>query len=651
VVNLISHIPIMTNLQLLLIDISPIVRLGLRAVFVDYSDLQVVAEIESGSDAGNVLNAIANIGDGNHPNLVIWDLDVQKFGLGDRGGFPERQSMGDRGECLWLCQQLKKQYPNLPILLFTELQLPAFLVMAKQSGVNGYCSKNLAVAELVAVIRQVASGENYWPGEVQEQSRGGEREIFGNRSLHRRLINHISGSGMQQIDFEIAELNQQLENHRRLGTEDLASLVDGLFLTGRRRELWAARWILSQLLITGEEPNNQVDREQINFDQSSDFSLPVTKVAPGVSNLQLSVKSLATNNLPAVLFDTAAAKLQSNLVNLTGETLEIDIFQLTRKRELISVILQKLQNVLDELRSAQLPLRELSEKRSAIIRDLWETVVADFFGKYYALRIEQANVSGDIGAFSQQRLAAIEGNETFIVPPSSMLFSEGKERIEVVPILLQEGKLVESSILDKIPLVVELLAHLVFQTPLIIDNASYLSGSPEAMLRAQAILENLVIQLANGVVQPLLNNFADLEEIKQKFYNRELISTREIERFRNDLSWKYRIEKLVGEPQAIFESRFLLLVLTERGIQKISIYAPRNMELAQLSGVQLVVTLLLEMRDAIAPRIRSIVAFLGTGIVYVLTQVIGRGIGLVGRGIIQGIGNSLQDGKYSNTNK
>ncbi|WP_234709980.1 DUF3685 domain-containing protein, partial [Kamptonema formosum] len=62
-------------------------------------------------------------------------------------------------------------------------------------------------------------------------------------------------------------------------------------------------------------------------------------------------------------------------------------------------------------------------------------------------------------------------------------------------------------------------------------------------------------------------------------------------------------------------------------IQKISIYSPRNQELAQLSGVQLVVTLVLEMRDATAPRVRAIIAFLGTGVVYVLTQVIGRGIG------------------------
>lgn len=75
------------------------------------------------------------------------------------------------------------------------------------------------------------------------------------------------------------------------------------------------------------------------------------------------------------------------------------------------------------------------------------------------------------------------------------------------------------------------------------------------------------------------------------------------------------------------------------------IYAPRNDELATLSGIPFLVTLVLEARDAIAPRVRAAVSFLGRGVVYVLTEVIGRGIGLVGRGIVKGIGNALQEPK------
>ncbi len=126
------------------------------------------------------------------------------------------------------------------------------------------------------------------------------------------------------------------------------------------------------------------------------------------------------------------------------------------------------------------------------------------------------------------------------------------------------------------------------------------------------------------------------------------ISTRDIERFRNDLSWKYRLNNYVKEAQRIFESRYELFVLAPRGIAKISIYAPRGQELAQLSGIPLVVTLILEFRDAIAPRLRSLLSFLGSGFVFILTKIIGRGLGLIGRGILQGIGSvSLPESWYS----
>ena len=95
----------------------------------------------------------------------------------------------------------------------------------------------------------------------------------------------------------------------------------------------------------------------------------------------------------------------------------------------------------------------------------------------------------------------------------------------------------------------------------------------------------------------------------------------------------------MNEPQAIFESRYELFVFAPRGIAKISIYSPRNQELAKLADIPLAVTLLLELRDAIAPRLQSLLSFLGNGIVFVLTQIIGRGLGLVARGILQGIGS------------
>jgi hypothetical protein len=122
-----------------------------------------------------------------------------------------------------------------------------------------------------------------------------------------------------------------------------------------------------------------------------------------------------------------------------------------------------------------------------------------------------------------------------------------------------------------------------------------------------------------------------------------LLSSREIERFRNNLSWRYRVDRSFREPKNIFESQYRLFTLTGRGIKQVAIYAPRTDELADLSGLPYIVTLALETRDAVAPRLRSAFSFVGNSVVYVLTEVIGRGIGLVGRGVLKGLGNVWQD--------
>jgi hypothetical protein len=71
---------------------------------------------------------------------------------------------------------------------------------------------------------------------------------------------------------------------------------------------------------------------------------------------------------------------------------------------------------------------------------------------------------------------------------------------------------------------------------------------------------------------------------------------------------------------------------------------PRDAELRDLGWVQQLVTLSLETRDALAPQLQSLIKGLGDLFVVLLTQVVGRSIGLVGRGIRQGMGRSLSRG-------
>ena len=575
--------------HILLIDDDPIFRLGLRTALEGFPDVQVIAEVDTGTEALFILGEREDAVD-----LVVLELAIAPSNTNGLSG-------------LALCQQLKTDYPNLPVLLLTAESEPRLLMAAKASGVEGYCAKGCTSAALVQAIRQLMSGQPDW--QISEQLPAPISSVRP-PSWHHRMRSY----GLQQIENTLAKVTQELQNPN-------LSNLDWVFWSGRRRELLAARWMVNQLLPTDvivvERQRGGVGEEDAG-NSAANLSASVgtvvrtrgrRDVANSVANLSTSPRLSISASSSYSPIDATLAKLQSSLSNFTGVVLEIDILQAEKRQDLLYIVLQKFAEILEELRFSQITLEQLPQKRSLILRDLWQVSITDFFGKYYTLPV---------------------GNDEF----------------EVVNVLLSDAGVVQDAILNKIPLVVELLGQQLFESPLVIDNVLYSASTPEATARAEFLLQNLIIQVANAVIQPLLNEFADVETIKQSFYNRSLISSREIARFRNNLSWRYRLSKLILEPQAIFESRYNLFVITDTGIKQTSIYAPRRQELEQLRGIPLVVTLAYETRDAIAPRLRATIGWVGRGVVYILTQVVGRSIGLVVRGVIQGVGSTLQDTRF-----
>jgi DNA-binding NarL/FixJ family response regulator len=576
-------------IRLLLIDDDPIFRLGLRTALETFPDLQVVAEADTGTEALDQLERLTS----DAMDLIVLELASDRSNSASLSGLP-------------LCQRLRTEYPNRPILLLTSVLEPRILKSAQELGINGYCPKGSAIADIVQIIRQLASGQLAW-------QRLPEFPVVVNQTVCPPSWHHkLRSYGLQQIESTLAVVSQELEKPN-------LSDFDWLFWSGRRRELLAARWVINQLLPTDvivvEETGGQ-DRGALPYTPTRRAGgtgrLSETEgergsaVAPANALSLPQESALAQSTTP---FDVTLANLQSSSSNLSGVPLEIDILATEKKRELLYIVLRKLSEILEELRFSQVIPDQLLQMRLQILQDLWQASVTDFLGKYYTLPM-------------------------------------GSQNLEVVNVLLGYAAVIQLSTLDKIPLVVEFLSHQLFETPLMIDGVPYPAQTPEALARAEILLQNLIIQVANGVMQPLLNEFADTEIIKQSFYDKRLMSSREIARFRNNLSWRYRVSQWLNEPQAIFESRYNLFVLTDTGIKQTSIYSPRRRELEQLRGIPLAVSLAFEARDAFAPRLRGSIAWAGKGVVYVLTQVVGRAIGLVVRGVIQGIGSTLQETRF-----
>ena len=549
-------------ITLILIDSDPIFRLGLSMALSSFNDLQIIGQAETAAVVWECLAAQV-------PDIAIIE-----------------PNLGDITPDGWeICQQIQQQYPQVKICLLSSTEDLLRLNRAKNSGVAGYCNKGMPITEIVAVLRQLARGQQNWQAMMAKpQPPPAKQWLVRLRQL-----------GLAEIDENLHKVNQRL-NYAQ------SSLVDRLFWQGRRRELRTVRWLVKQLL--------PVEVIMIPDSPSLGDQPALSLLSVGTGQLPTITSPLSTN--AAIAFNKTLAKIAGDFNNLTGIALEITILQADKRRELLYVVLQQMIKSLEKLQVLNLGQEQLAEQVSLVLDEIWRNSILDFFSKYYQ---------------------TVSQNQ------------------DLEDIIAEERSVIHKEILGKIPLVDQLFAYFLANHNLIIDGVEYRPESPEARERADFILQNLILKIANAVLTVILNNFSGIEAIKNLLYDRRLLSHREIARFRNELSWRYRREKYWEEPQDIFESKYRLLIFQDSSIKIILIYAPRQQELEQLQGVRWLVTVFWEFRDAITPRLQAIAHAIGNVLVYLLTQIIGRGIGLIGRGIIQGLGSTFQDIRYNRKSK
>ena len=407
--------------------------------------------------------------------------------------------------------------------------------------------------------------------------------------LWQKALARLSQTGRIELEETLQEIEEKLTNPN-------LSDWERVFLVGRKRELLTARWL-----------SNRLVAEEIVLEQGASEA-PATEIVP-VSSVELAPLPIFADSANKSIFERVVTDIQIGLNNRTKIPLEIDILQPAVQKSLCHLILQRLSETI-----VRVPIANtLEQNYTPYFRELWQWCTEHFFVRYYGKLIPE----------EEQQLAIV---------------------------IDREFEIVNQNILSYIYGVPELFEYLLGKPGLAVDNIVYQSDDPEAIARIEFLLHNLIVHLANGVMQTILNNFYDLEVFKYRLYKSQYRSDRQLARFRNQLSWKYRQEYYFTNPQNIFDSRYRLFVLSGGAIRTTYIYAPRKVELEQLTGIPWLSTIAIETRDAIAPLVRKAIALAGSGAVFVLTQVIGKGLGLIGKGIIQGIGSTIKDVPY-NRNK
>ncbi|MCT2535897.1 response regulator transcription factor [Aquibacillus koreensis] len=124
-------------IKILLVDDHAVVRMGLKVLLNAVENMEVVGEASEGNEGIKLANELK-------PDVVLMDL-----------------SMPHGKDGLTATTELKKQLPNISILILTMHDDEEYLFRAIQAGASGCVLKSAPHHELIEAIKSVCNGNAY----------------------------------------------------------------------------------------------------------------------------------------------------------------------------------------------------------------------------------------------------------------------------------------------------------------------------------------------------------------------------------------------------------------------------------------------------------------------------------------------------------
>jgi hypothetical protein len=390
-------------------------------------------------------------------------------------------------------------------------------------------------------------------------------------------------SGLAQIEAEQQRCRQWLELSSPGG-------LSRLLLLGRLRELAMARRLL--LWLWGP------------VSLAFPAAMPATS-PPAAAGTAITLRQRTADGVWQAIQQRLIEAARVGLSNRSGQLLALEGLSESHRRDLLLALISQLDLLITRLRHDQLRGEDLELRWLKLQPELRSLALRQMAGEYVQLPQDGS-----------------------LLPVADTLTSSAN---------LQSQD-------PELPSPLPMLAALVQAQPLLVDGRLLAPDEPQALLQLEALISNWLIRTAELISAELLACCSTWPELRRYLLTGELLATRNLERLRNQLNSQQRWGNWFERPVQLYESRRLLYRLEAGAITPLLLTEPRDLELRRLGWVQQLVTLTLESRDALAPQVQAFFRRLGDLVVVVLTQVIGRAIGLVGRGILQGMGRSVGRG-------
>nr|AUG32264.1 hypothetical protein PLO_265 [Paulinella longichromatophora] len=395
------------------------------------------------------------------------------------------------------------------------------------------------------------------------------------------MIYRLLQNGLDQV-------NQNLNFVNLLYKIASKSLVKKLLIKGRQRELNKARivflWVWNSLAFTNFHIN-------LNTFQSYSY-LP---------SINLDISEHGCQKAWNQIKERLETVFINDLVNETGYLLAIEALNYERRRDLLLALLSQFDLIIKELYQKKLYGEELNSFWYQLQPGLFRAALEEMAG----LHVEICR-NGELKSVVSLLINNCTWEEDRELPsPQSML-----------------GPLAQGQ-------------------PILIEGYLLSLDDRRAILQIEILVTNWLIRTAELIGAEILSECSDWPELRCYLLRRDLMITRNLERLRNQLNnqewWNLCFER----PVRLYESKRLVWRIKNTSIVSSFITEPRDEELQRLPWWQQLITLIMETRDAAAPQLQILFQRIGNLIVIVLTQVIGKAIGLIVRGVLQGMGRTF----------
>jgi len=157
--------------RFLIADDHTVVRKGLKQILLEAFPSAIIEEV---TDAESLLKKVF---------AQNWDVVISDISMPGRSG-------------LEVLQQIKQQYPKLPVLMLSVHPEEQYALRVLKSGASGYLNKDSAPEQLVAAVNRVMLGKKYITPNIAEKLAN---------SLDQDL-NKLSHEYLSDREFEVLKL-------------------------------------------------------------------------------------------------------------------------------------------------------------------------------------------------------------------------------------------------------------------------------------------------------------------------------------------------------------------------------------------------------------------------------------------------------------